>query len=238
MASYSKIFRTTLVNFQKIRIFTQRFTKQIREDVVFVPSGFRFNMNYRAAKQYILARLRNELANSLYYHGLHHTLDVHRMSAKICAEEGVRGRDLILVKTAALYHDAGFVKNKHLGHEHEGCLIVRDALPGFGYTPDDIEKICGMIMATKIPQSPQNLLEEIVCDADLDYLGRDDFFAIGNSLFEELKAYQILNDDISWNRLQVNFLSAHRFYTKTNMAVREPVKQAYLNSLKTLVATY
>lgn len=61
------------------------------------------------------------------------------------------------------------MKNKHAGHEFEGCLIARTALPGFGYTGEDI-MICGMIMATKIPQSPTNILEEIICDADLDYL--------------------------------------------------------------------
>jgi len=195
-------------------------------------------MDYRAAKQFILTKLRAELSGKLYYHGLHHTLDVLRMATEICDGEGVNGRDLVLVKTAALFHDSGFVKDKHAGHEHEGCLIVRHALPGFGYTPRDIETICGMIMATKIPQSPTNLLEEIICDADLDYLGRGDFYAIGDSLFEELKAYHILHDEQQWNRLQVSFLTAHKFHTHTNKSLREPVKQQYLEELKELVATY
>ena len=195
-------------------------------------------MDYRAAKQYILERLRRELSPALHYHGLHHTLDVLRMAAAICNQEGIGGRKLKLVKTAALFHDAGFVTNKHDGHEHQGCLIVREQLPKMGYTEADIETICGMIMATKIPQSPKNRLEEILCDADLDYLGRDDFFRIGNSLFEELQAYHLLNDEQAWNRLQVSFLSAHKFYTTTNRALREPVKLRYLEDLKELVATY
>lgn len=195
-------------------------------------------MDYRAAKQFILARLRAELSDQLYYHGLHHTMDVLRVAGELCAAENVRGRELGLVKIAALFHDAGFVKNKHAGHEAEGCLMVRDALPHFGYSPADIGVVCGMIMATKIPQSPQNLLEEILCDADLDYLGRDDFYKIGNSLFEELKAYQLISDEQAWNRLQVGFLDAHRFHTRTNKALREPVKRAYLRDLEELVGTY
>lgn len=195
-------------------------------------------MDYRAAKQFILSKLRAELSDNLYYHGLHHTMDVLRVAVELCAAEGVRGRELVLVKTAALFHDAGFVKGKHAGHEAEGCLIVKAELPRFGYNPDDIDVICGMIMATKIPQSPTNLLESIICDADLDYLGRDDFYAIGNSLFEELQAYRLIGDEQAWNRLQVSFLGAHRFHTPTNKALREPVKRAYLQELEGLVATY
>lgn len=195
-------------------------------------------MDYRAAKQFILAKLRSELSDQLSYHGVHHTLDVLKMATEICESEGIEGHNLMLVKTAALFHDAGFILNKHAGHEAEGCLMAREYLPRFGYAEADIDTICGMIMATKIPQSPTNLLEEILCDADLDYLGRDDFFRIGNSLFEELQAYHLLTDEQAWNRLQVSFLSAHKFYTTTNKALREPVKLRYLEDLKELVATY
>ena len=195
-------------------------------------------MDYRAAKQFIVTKLRAELSDQLHYHGLHHTLDVLKMATEIGENEGVNSHDLVLLKTAALFHDAGFVKNKHAGHEVEGCLIARAALPKFGYPETDIETICGMIMATKIPQSPGNLLEQIICDADLDYLGREDFYPIGYSLFEEMRTYHLISDEYAWNRLQVSFLSAHRFHTQTNRTFREPVKQQYLEELKDLVSGY
>lgn len=195
-------------------------------------------MDYRVAKQFILAKLRTELSDQLHYHGLHHMLDVLRTATHLCASEGVQGCDQTLVKTAALFHDAGFIKNKHAGHEAEGCILVRNTLPTFGYLPGDIEIVCGMIMATKIPQSPRNLLEEIICDADLDYLGREDFFSIGDTLFGEMKHYHLISDEQAWNRLQVSFLSAHGFHTRTNRRLREPLKQQHLEQLKGLVATY
>lgn len=195
-------------------------------------------MDYRAAKKFILSKLRNELSDRLVYHGVHHTLDVLKMAAELCEREGVGEHDQVLVKTAALFHDAGFIKNKHAGHEAEGCILVRETLPKFGYATADIDCVCNMIMATKIPQSPNTLLEEILCDADLDYLGRDDFFAIGETLFEELQSYQLIGDEQSWNRLQVSFLNAHQFYTRTNKELREPVKRQYLEDLQELVATY
>lgn len=195
-------------------------------------------MDYRAAKQFILTKLREELSDQLVYHGLHHTLDVLKMAKELCDSEGVNEHDKMLVKTAALFHDAGFVKNVHAGHEVEGCKLAREALPGYGYKQEDIECICGMIMATKIPQSPTTLLEEILCDADLDYLGREDFFTIGETLFHELQAYHLIGDEQAWNRLQVSFLNAHRFHTRTNKTLREPVKRRYLEDLQDLVATY
>jgi HD superfamily phosphodiesterase len=195
-------------------------------------------MEYRAAKQFILAKLRDELSDRLTYHGLHHTLDVLKMATDLCDREGVGEHEKTLVKTAALFHDAGFVKDKHTGHEAEGCVLVREHLPKFGYAAADIESICGMILATKIPQSPNNLLEEILCDADLDYLGREDFFYIAETLFVELQAYNLIGDEQAWNRLQVSFLSAHRFHTRTNKLMREPAKRRYLEDLKDLVATY
>lgn len=195
-------------------------------------------MDYRAAKQFIVAKLRAELSEQLHYHGLHHTLDVLKMAAEIGEQEGIGTHNMVLLKTAALFHDAGFVKNKHAGHEAEGCIIARAELPKFDYQPADIETICGMIMATKIPQSPTTLLEEIICDADLDYLGRNDFYRIGNSLFEEMLAYQLITDEFAWNRLQVSFLNAHRFHTRTNKQLREPVKRLYLEELKGVVAAY
>lgn len=195
-------------------------------------------MDYSAIKKHMLARLRAGLSDKLTYHGFHHTRDVLNMADRIARSEGVKGDELKLVKTAALFHDSGFLKNKHAGHEAEGCELAKEILPQFGYTIHEIEKICSMIMATKIPQSPEDLLERIICDADLDYLGRDDFYLIGNSLFHELQAYNLMGDVQAWNKLQVSFLSAHRFHTETNKVEREPIKQKYLDELKKLVETY
>ena len=117
-------------------------------------------MNYTAAKSYILSRLEKELAPDLTYHGLHHTLDVLKTTEEICRLERVSHYETKLLKTAALFHDSGFMIN-NLNHEETGCQIVRKHLPTFDYTKKEIDLICGMIMATKIPQDPQNFLEKI-----------------------------------------------------------------------------
>ncbi len=194
-------------------------------------------MNYDAAKAFILDKLQRELSDRLFYHGLHHTHDVLAVTEELCNLETVTPYESILLKTAALFHDSGFTINNR-EHEHLGCEIAREYLPRFGYSHAEIERICGMIMATKIPQTPHNFLEAILCDADLDYLGREDFYPIGNTLFAELQAYDVLQSEESWNRLQVSFLESHRFFTDTNRERRGPLKQAYLEELKELVEAY
>lgn len=191
-------------------------------------------MNYRAAKKFILEKLGQELKPVFTYHGKHHTVDVFNVTTELCALEDVNDYESKLLKTAALFHDSGFLQSP-TNHEMIGCEIARAVLPDFDYSEEEINRICSMIMATKIPQNPQNHLEKILADADLDYLGRDDFFKIGNTLFEELQNLGILNNEREWNVLQVKFLEAHRFHTATNIQRREPAKRRHLEKIKDFV---
>lgn len=194
-------------------------------------------MNYHAAKAFILEKLERELSPQLTYHGMHHTLDVLNITIELSKMENVTSYEGMLLQTAALFHDSGFtINNKN--HEELGCQIAKQNLPGYDFSDREIERICGMIMATKIPQSPKNHLEEILCDADLDYLGRDDFFTIGATLFAELRAYNVLQTEETWNRIQVSFLENHTFFTATNKERRTARKMDYLLQLKTIVAGY
>ena len=191
-------------------------------------------MNYRGAKTFILKKLEQELKPIYTYHGKHHTLDVLSVTAELCVLEDVGDYETKLLKTAALFHDTGFIYSP-ANHEATGCDIARDVLPSFEYSEAEIERICGMIMATKIPQTPQNHLEQILADADLDYLGREDFFSIGNTLFQELRILGILQTETEWNRLQIKFLESHRFHTDTNIQRREPAKRRFVDKIKSLV---
>lgn len=189
-------------------------------------------MNFFEAKRYILARLKKELPDYLSYHGYHHTIDVYEMTIEIAREEGITDEeDIILLKTAALYHDSGFL-SVYKGHEDVSCLLVRDILPRYNYTDSQIEKICGMIQATRIPQQPKNHLEEILADADLDYLGRDDFYPISYSLFEELKSIKAIDTIEQWNKIQVIFLEQHHYFTQTCLRKRKNAKEKRLQELK------
>src|SRR5262245_36481544 len=123
------------------------------------------------ARAYALARLEDELSPALCYHSLAHTRDdVAPAVERLAAAEGVAGEALLLLRTAAYFHDLGFVERRD-DHEAIGARIAREALPCFGYRPPQIALVEGMIMATRMPQAPRTSLERILADADLDVCG-------------------------------------------------------------------
>lgn len=188
-------------------------------------------MDPQAARTYILAKLEADLPKERTYHSLEHTLDVYASVVDIAEKEGVKGEGLTLLKIAALYHDCGFTV-QNLDHEEVGCRLVREKLPEFGFNTEQVERICEMIMSTRIPQSPRNKLSRILCDADLDYLGRDDFHRISADLFNEMKHFGVLSTEREWNELQERFLQRHKYFTATNKRLREPVKQSHLAKVR------
>ncbi len=191
-------------------------------------------MQFENAKKFIVDKLKVELPEHLSYHSVGHIKDVYNSAERIAVEEGISGEEMTLLLTAVLFHDSGFLVQQK-DHESISCEIAREFLPGFDYSEDEIQQICGMIMATKVPQKPHNHLEEIICDADLDYLGRDDFFTIGNRLFSELRVYGMIQSELEWNQLQVRFLESHHYFTKTAMRLRNDSKNAHLQSIKSLI---
>jgi HD superfamily phosphodiesterase len=179
----------------------------------------------------IIVALISSLPPSFTYHNLGHTLDVVKESQAIAAAEGITDADdLLRLRTAALLHDVGFVKTYNT-HEMVGCVLAEPLLQEFGYTPADIEAIKRMIMATEIPQNPLDQLSAILCDADLDYLGRPDFYAIAQTLKTEWINHQIMASEDEWEARQLTFLRGHRYFTPSGIQRREKQKQQYIRQL-------
>src|ERR1035437_10255922 len=99
----------------------------------------------------------------------------------------------------------------------------------------EVELICSLIMSTKLPPKPTNLLENIMCDSDLDYLGRSDFIPVSNTLYEELKAQNKMGSLNDWNKIQVKFISGHQYFTKTARSLREVNKQLQIERIESLI---
>jgi uncharacterized protein len=184
--------------------------------------------------QLILDQLKNKLPAHMQYHTIQHTLDVYDCAENMAKEEGIPASDLKLLLVAAIYHDSGFLV-ENADHEQHSCELARKYLPQFHYTKEDIATICKCIMATKIPQKPQSHLEEIICDADLDYLGRTDFFSIGDKLYEEMLAIGTIKNSEEWNKIQVNFLQQHHYFTPTAKRLREYQKEKNLEKVQSKI---
>lgn len=188
-------------------------------------------MEYNKLHDIIIDKLKRELPEHLSYHSVAHVKDVIQAATEIGEMEAVTENELMLLKTAALFHDTGFLHGAK-NHEEKSCEIAQEYLPQYGYGQDEIDGIKGMIMATKIPQSPTNHLEQILADADLDYLGRDDFFTIGDKLYDELAMLGMLSSERDWNLLQEKFLEQHSYFTKSALGKRNQKKAENLKIIK------
>lgn len=189
------------------------------------------SINYYKAERHIMKVLEQQLSSQLHYHSIGHTLDVVKAVERLALLEGVTDEGLFLLKSAATYHDAGFVE-QYDHNEPVGVRMAEEILPKYGYTPQHIKKIADLIYVTKIPHNPKNKLEEIICDADLDYLGRDDFHEIADRLRVELREHGKIDSDRKWDEIQVQFLTSHKYFTKTAKKLRKAKKEQNLKEIK------
>lgn len=181
--------------------------------------------------QRVLDMLRNNLPPELSYHNYEHTVDVLNAVERIAMAENTTDAELMLLKTAAVFHDTGYIYSRD-NHEQRSCTIAREILREIGADEESIEKVCEIILATRIPQEPKDKLSEIMCDADLDYLGRDDYFPISQKVFSEFKMFGIIKDEIEWIPMQVKFLESHHYFTQSSINTRAGKKEENLIRIK------
>lgn len=191
-------------------------------------------MDYKGAEKYILKRLEHELPENLYYHNFKHTLNVLEAAELYGNLEKVNKEELIILKTAALYHDSGFLK-KYSNNEDASLFIVQDALPRYKYNHEQVEIIKRMILCTEIPQKPKTILEKILCDADLDYLGRNDFYMTGICLLREWNENGINTSLREWYIQELFFLQQHEYFTLSAYKLRNKLKLTHLKQIKDLL---
>jgi predicted metal-dependent HD superfamily phosphohydrolase len=182
---------------------------------------------FAKAEAFMLNMLEQQLSASLHYHGIHHTLDVMQAAMTIANDEVLTDTEMSLLRVAISFHDSGFLQT-YSSHETMGCELAHTYLPDFGFSAAQIDTICAMIMATKIPQSPKTLLENIICDADLDYLGRADVLPIATTLFTELNLHRPPITEQTWNQIQIAFLQSHNYQTAYALQHRKANKEKYL----------
>lgn len=188
------------------------------------------SINYYKAERHIIKVLERGLSPKLHYHSIAHTKDVVRAVERYALLEGVTDEGLFLLKSAATYHDAGFVES-YEKNEPIGARMAEEILPKYGYSEQHIQQIKELIFVTQIPHQPKNKLEEIICDADLDYLGRDDFHEIADKLRRELKEHGKIDSDRKWDEMQVAFLNMHKYFTPTAIASRQVKKDKNLQEV-------
>ncbi|MBF0231714.1 MAG: response regulator [Desulfamplus sp.] len=196
------------------------------------------SLQYNRIKKFVLEKLEKELSPKLYYHNLFHTQEDVLPAAKLFALlEGIRGDDLYTLLISVLFHDIGYIEQYNC-NEEIAVRMASEILPQFGVTPQHIEKISNIILATRMPQKPNDILEQIICDADLDSLGRADFFLISSNLKKEIGEFSTPIEDDVWLKRQLNFLESHKYFTESAKSIRDKSKQLNIINLKNMIRDY
>jgi uncharacterized protein len=191
--------------------------------------------DYEAAIHYALGRLHDELAPALTYHNEWHTRDdVLPAVQRLARAYRLKPRQKQLLAVAAAFHDIGFVQQVD-DHEQIGAQIAAALLPRFGFGPEDIACITSLILATRVTAQPQNLLQGILRDADLDVLGRDDFLARGHALWVETAALRSATPWANWLHEHRAFLRRHRYFTAAARSLRDEGKRQNMVLLEELL---
>ena len=184
-------------------------------------------MQYNELKSFILNKLENELPDYLTYHNVTHTVEVLKHAEELAAASNISGKALTILQTAAVMHDSGFLET-YSGHEEVSCSMAQQILPDFGYAEDEIEEVCSLIMATQLPRKKEiSKLAAILCDADLYYVGTNEFEKKSENLYQEWLNNGLIKDREEWEELQITFLQSHSFYTA---AAKEKLSDGFLKN--------
>ncbi|MBN1666601.1 MAG: HD domain-containing protein [Anaerolineales bacterium] len=192
--------------------------------------------DYQGAIEHARQQLKVGLSAELTYHSFEHTFeDVLLAVERLAKLSRIDGHDLQLLRVAAAFHDTGYISTR-VEHEIAGIRIVAQVLPDFGFGDRQIDLIIGMILATRLPQSPRTFLEEIIADADLDSLGREDFFERSEALRKELAAFGHFIPKDQWYPQQRNFLQNHTYFTAAARNLRDATKDRHIATLEKWIA--
>ena len=169
-------------------------------------------------------------APTLPYHNAVHALDVWNMARQYALMEDVLQDERLILEPAALLHDVIFDVGR-ADNEERTAEYAEDYLRKQGYAPADAQKVGQLILVTKRVHDPQEKLEAIMMDADVDNLGRKDFFEKTHQFRKECG----VEDRWQWYKGTLDFMNAHQFYTPTAIMWRQERKGYNVEKLKKLI---
>ena len=184
---------------------------------------------------YIRDLFRDELPDGIKYHDANHTL--HPTTGVVAAANGIAISEKIseldreLLITAAYFHDTGYIR-EYDKNEPIAARMVGRILKLIGYKPNEVVKVQEMILSTDLEREPKAHVEKILCDADLDHLGREDFFKLDGKVREGRHARGIdVSDEAKWYKGTLEFIKKHQYYTESQKKLREKEKQKNIKRL-------
>lgn len=191
------------------------------------------NTTLQKVRSYVIKTFNEKGLDEKVYHGLTHTMEVAAECKKIGKASGISDTDLEIVTIAGWFHDLGHIEIEK-GHEEKSVEFASDYLNNINYPDENINKVIGCIRATKVPQTPTNKLEKIICDADLHHIGTKDFFDKNDILKIELETLSGEKfSEYVWLKKSIDFFSKQKFFTAFAREVYSEEKANNIRKMKT-----
>ena len=171
-------------------------------------------------ENHVFGKLEEELVKEMYFHNVDYAKQVYNHSLLIAKAENLDVEEILEVRTASLILSLGYLIN-YQNPEAEAGNIARQILGEFQYSERQINIICNLILSTKFPCEPQNILEQVMADAKMEYLGRADYIKIYRKLFLEESAILGARDPKKWKQAQVDKLKQFEYFTSGARRLRE-----------------
>lgn len=166
----------------------------------------------KEVKEYVEDFYQKFQPPELSYHNLEHTRNVVSRTFEISNAYALEEQQLLIILIASWFHDTGQLFGDPKYHEEKSTVIMKDFLTERKVEPSVINAIEGCILATKLPQKPHTLLEEIVCDADTYNLGTKDFL-ITDKLLKREHQYRNKHEEINWEENTLELFKEHKYFT-------------------------
>jgi len=194
------------------------------------PSGLYLGMNLENIKKFACATLE-KVPGKYLYHSWRHTINVVKYAPLFARQSGLSEPEIELITAAAWLHDLGFIYGA-AGHEAASAAIAAEALPPMGVSPGELEDIQTLIMATIIPARPFTVAEMVICDADVEYLGRAEFYELSTLLRMELFLLGRGFTELEWLDFEIKFLTNQKFFSPAARRLRNAGKLRHLRELE------
>lgn len=188
---------------------------------------------YKRIEAHVTSLFEREQIHGLYYHNLGHTRQVVARTKEIAAHYNVTETEMLVLYSAAWFHDTGYLYAEAAEHEEKSAALMRSYLSDLISEGEIIDAAEACILATKPPQQPRNLLEEILCDADTYHLGTKDFRTSNRQIRKErlvMKGSVINKSD--WWRSTLAFMEGHRFHTAYCKDLLNPKKEQNMQKIR------
>ncbi|MBC6110530.1 HD domain-containing protein [Pedobacter fastidiosus] len=193
------------------------------------------SLDLDALKLIVKELFEQKLSPTMLFHNYEHTLLVYKAVNEIGINANLTDSELKVLQVSALFHDTGYTE-KYFGHEDASIEIVKDYLEKFGADLQFIESVQACIFATKYPQVPTSKLEQIICDADFYHFSLPNYLSFAKALKEEWAVHICVDyTEESWNRLNLEMLQKHQYFTDYGQNVLQSKKEENIRTLVNFV---